>query len=196
MASRRRAHRRTLNVLLVLSGLLLVPGWAVAQMNTGSYVGDGTGSRSISGVGFRPDVVIIKGDSTQGAVIRTVSMTGNVSKPLVGPLGLSSGMIQSLDADGFTLGSDTAVNGLVGATYYWTAFKANTNLAVGSYTGNGNTVGDSQAIAGLGFRPVFLITLPAQGRWALHRTSLATTLSLRFDGSGYPINDAIPSLDP
>ncbi len=42
------------------------------RMATGNYTGDGTDNRAISGVGFRPDVVIIKGgDSSRIAVIRT-----------------------------------------------------------------------------------------------------------------------------
>jgi hypothetical protein len=58
-------------------------------MTTGTYVGDGAGGRTITGLGFRPDVVIVKGyDFDAGltltsAVLRTSTMTGDNTKPLV-----------------------------------------------------------------------------------------------------------------
>ena len=91
--------------------------WARAQQPiiiTGDYQGDAVDNRSISGLSFQPDVVIIKGDVTQVAVIRTSSMTGDVSKPMIGATALTANMIQSLDLSGYTVGTHAAVNGNAG----------------------------------------------------------------------------------
>ena len=82
---------------------------AGAQMTTGTYAGDGTAGRAISGLGFRPDVVIVKGyDFDAGltltsAVLRTSTMAGDNTKPLVLDNALTGNLIQSLTTDGFTL---------------------------------------------------------------------------------------------
>jgi hypothetical protein len=55
-------------------------------MLSGSYPGNGTDNRAITGLKFQPDVVIIKAsNSAQEAVIRTSSMSGDLSKPMGGP---------------------------------------------------------------------------------------------------------------
>ncbi len=115
--------RRLASVLVCT--LLAVPSpAALAQMTTGSYPGDGQPSQSIAGVGFQPDVVIVKGaDASQKSVFRTSTMTGDASKN-INNSGMLTNNIQSLDADGFTVGSDDNVN-KGGTTYYWMAFKAN-----------------------------------------------------------------------
>jgi len=57
-----------------------------ALMLSGSYPGNGTDNRAITGLKFQPDVVIIKAsNSAQEAVIRTSSMSGDLSKPMGGP---------------------------------------------------------------------------------------------------------------
>ena len=88
-------------------------------------------------MGFQPDVVIIKGDTAQIAVMRTSAMSGDSSKPMVGATALAANMVQSLNASGFTIGNDNTVN-KNSTGYYWMAFQAATgSLAVGSFTGNG-----------------------------------------------------------
>ena len=64
--------------MLVLSvGLWLsLAAPSEADIRTGHYEGNGT-SLSVTGVGFQPDVVIIKGDTTERAVARTSTMTGD-----------------------------------------------------------------------------------------------------------------------
>ena len=74
--------------------LLLSFGWlpaAQAQIMSGSYVGDGIAGNAITGLGFRPDIVIVKvdfdgqtdatppcisNDDCSSAVIRTSTMAG------------------------------------------------------------------------------------------------------------------------
>jgi hypothetical protein len=195
-ASSRPAFARfSIAVATVCATLLLAPP-ARAQMATGMYLGNGVAGRAITGIGFRPDAVIIKADFSLSTVMRTSTMTGDNTKPLLNATGLAPNMIQALDSDGFTVGNDATVNG-TGAgtcgtcTYYWTAFKANANVKVGSYTGTGLAVGDTLSIFSVGFSPEYVIVLGSGNRWAMHRTSLGGTLAMRFNGSGYPINDAI-----
>ena len=72
-------------------------------------------------------------------------LVGDAAKPMVGGTALTANLIQSLDANGFTLGSSDLVN-RSGKIYRWVAFKAiASRLTVGTYTGDG---GASQAIGG------------------------------------------------
>src|SRR5207253_795365 len=48
---------------------------------TGTYVGDGTAARAITGLGFQPDVVLVKG-ATTGTILRLKGMPADVSKEL------------------------------------------------------------------------------------------------------------------
>ena len=133
----------------IVAGLLLAaPQVAAAQVLSGSYTGNGTDNRQITELNFTPDVVIVKADATQIAVIRTSTMAGDAAKPMTGATGLTANLIQSLDIRGFTLGTDARVNGN-GTEYYWIAFKANPGkMKVGSYVGNGV---NGRQVAGVGF---------------------------------------------
>jgi hypothetical protein len=135
-----RARARVMWLVALACLAPLVPGRALAtayRIATGSYTGNGAGSRPIAGLGFQPDLVIIKGDLGATSVARSATMAGNSAKPLGPADGLRTNQILSLDADGFTVGADPAVNA-VSNTYYWTAFKASPQeMVVGSYVGNG-----------------------------------------------------------
>jgi hypothetical protein len=146
------------------------------RVASGSYTGTGLDNRNITGVGFQPDIVIVKGNTLQTAVMRTSTMTGDAAKPLSGATALGSDLIQSLLGDGFQVGSNAQVN-FFGTTYYWTAFKASPgHLALGSYTGTGA----SRSITGLGFSPEYVIVLSAAANNAVQRMS-AMTRTFRFD---------------
>ena len=71
-------------------------GGGVSEVLTGIYVGNGADNRQITGLGFHPDVVIIKSILTQQAVVRTSTMTGDVSKNMATGE-IVSNAIQSLD---------------------------------------------------------------------------------------------------
>jgi hypothetical protein len=148
---------------------------AAAQVVSGSYVGNDAGGRKITGLGFRPDVVLVKGNDydagnpgNTSAVVRTSTMSGDASKPMVLDNALAANQITSLDADGFTLGSDrrVAANGI---TFYWAAFKANADTKVGTYVGTG--VG-TRSVSGVGFSPDFLIVLPSNAARAIQACSV------------------------
>jgi len=163
------------------------PGIRVAS---GSYTGTGNDNRAITGVGFQPDVVIVKSDDNSGvAEIRTSTMSGDATKPMTGNTALTADLIQSLDADGFTLGTNNAVN-RNNRAYHWVAMKAYAgHMALGSYTGNGT----SKSITGLGFSPEYAIVLPATAQGAVQRMS-AMTRTFTF-GADTGITTGITSLD-
>ena len=111
----------------------------LARVVTGTYVGNGAATRVVPGVGFQPDLVLIKGAAT-GAVLRTKSMSGDAAKDLSGSAALVTGRIRSVDGDGFTLGSDPSVN-QIGVTYHWTAvLEATGQVRTGSYQAMASTI--------------------------------------------------------
>jgi len=173
---------------LLLIAAVLAPLPARAQMTGNSYVGDATTGRKITGLGFKPDVVLLKVDFTDGttpvnsaSILRTSSMVGDLSKPMIsGVQGVDdspmvANQVQSLDVDGFTVGSDIRVNKNATAVF-WTAWKADADLKVGTYTGNGAT----QSITGLGFSPDYLIVMATTSRRAIMACS-ATPVGRSFE---------------
>lgn len=183
--------------------LLASVGPVRAQLATGTYTGDGTVGRTITGLGFQPDVVILKADHVTSGVARTSTMAGG-TKELWATNALQANMITSLDADGFTVGSHLHVNGLnvCGAgsdpcQYYWTALKADANIVVGTYVGDGNA---TQAITGIGFSVDYVMIFGDGNRWARNRTRFSST-TLLGAGANFRIRNAgenstsIPSLD-
>lgn len=90
---------------------------------SGTYTGDGVDGRSITGLGFQPDFVIIKnGTLTTASVIRTSDFSGD-SATSVGSAGPTTDLIQSFISDGFTIGANISVNGDTN-TIWWFALKA------------------------------------------------------------------------
>ena len=141
------------NDVVLTPEVLAVPGYEVL---TGTYVGNGADNRQITGLGFQPDLVIIKANLGLQAVGRTATMTGDVSKNMSTGENVTNA-IQSLDPNGFTVGNSLQANFFF-VTYQWVAWKAAPGeMTVGTYTGNGAA---SQSIAGLGFSPdiVFVIS--------------------------------------
>ncbi|MFA5113060.1 MAG: Ig-like domain-containing protein [Candidatus Margulisiibacteriota bacterium] len=122
------------------------------RMTAGYYTGNGT-SQPISGLGFHPDLVIIKGDSTQLAVFTTSLMAPNTTAYLGSATASLADGIVSLDGDGFSLGSNATVNTAL-ANYRYYAFTGApcANFNIGAYTGLGVTSND-RSITGLGFAP-------------------------------------------
>ena len=168
-------------------------GGGSLRMASGSYTGNGSDNRQITDPGFQPDLVIVKGASTQVSVMRTSTMTGDTTKPLVRPAfgsaALAANLVQSLDAGGFTIGTDARVN-TNGTTYYWVAFQADAGaLKVGSYGGTGA----AQSVSGVGFSPEYVAVLGAGNDEALQRFT-GMTRAFQF-GSALGVSDGITSLD-
>jgi len=150
----------------------------------GSYSGDGTDNRQITGVGFQPDLVIVRArDSGQYAVWRSSTMSGDKTAYFAQAAALFANGIQSLDSDGFTIGTHATVNSS-GVTYDWQAFEDNgvPDFKVGTFTGDGT---DNRNITGLGFDPDF-VTIKRDGlwygRWRTSSNSGDQALSFTDDG--------------
>ena len=132
------------------------------HFNTVLYTGDGvaigSGGQAITGVGFQPDFVWIKHrsgasgsgiyDSLRGATKRLISNSTDAEAT-------QAESLASFDADGFTVGNNTAHNGLSETYVAWCAklpsdevntsgditvtwkYNATLGMAIGTYTGNG-----------------------------------------------------------
>jgi len=179
-AEHSRIHRRRL--LTELGLVLAVLGGAAsarATMTTGAYTGDGADNRTIAGLGFRPTVVIVKGDLAESAIIRTATMPDGWSKQLAQERVAITDRIVRFTDDGFVLGADADVN-QAGTSYWWVAFDdVPGEFATGDYWGNGLA---SQTIGGVGFAPGFVLVMPAESSRCRFRTaSMPAGTSLPFD---------------
>lgn len=162
---------------------------ATFQMQTGYYVGDGADNRAITGVGFQPQLLLIKddtGNGTDGAIWKSSVMSSEVSAKLGDPeADLTTDAIQSLDSNGFTLGTDDDVNG-ANIRYTWVAFRGSDctstgTFCVNSYTGDGNT---SHAITSVGFQPDFVTVKRSGTSQGVFRTSsMGTNVAQVFDNT-------------
>ncbi len=150
----RRAARRG-------GGALAAPCYVAS----GSYVGDGGNARAITGLGFQPVVVIVKGNRNDGAVCRSTDMPVGYCKHLSGAWDLQANRLLSLDPDGFSIGSDADVNAS-GSNYYWVAFSAGDEIRVGSYTGWSIA---NQTVTGLGIDPDLVLVMGEGATRAWHR---------------------------
>lgn len=163
-----------------------IPGMRLAS---GTYTGNAANPRVVTGLTFAPDVIIVKGNNAQPAVIRTATMSGDASKPLIGATGLTANLIEALGTTSFTVGSDARVNAS-GIAYTWVAMKAAGGaLHVGTYTGNGT----SQSVSGIGFSPEAVTVLPASAQNA-QLLITGMTRSFQYDANT-GITNGITSLN-
>jgi uncharacterized repeat protein (TIGR01451 family) len=170
------ARTSAASVLCALA--LAAAATAAAGVTSGSYVGNGSANRAITGLGFRPDVVVVKADSSLvRAVVRTATM--GLSKEMTGAAAAATGYVLSLDADGFTVGNNSRVN-QSGLTYYWIAFQTTAGESrTGNYTGNGL---DNRSITGLGFTPSYVIVIP-ESIYPVYQRSSPMLESYSFDST-------------
>lgn len=108
-----------------------------ADFATGVYYGNGLTGRPITDMPFQPDLVVVKRAGATAGAFRTSAYTGDLSD-FFAATAETTGVVQSLDSNGFTVGTNAATN-TSGQLYRWFAFKAGTNFDVGTYTGNGTT---------------------------------------------------------
>lgn len=175
-------------------GAASASGSGTFTMADGSYAGTGA-TQSISGVGFQPDLVIIKDASADYAVFRTSVMPGDSTAYFANGAANFTGGITSLDTGGFTLGTNSTVN-TSGTTYHWEAFgnawdpNSHTGAAdftIGAYTGSGI---DGRNITAQPFQPN-MVTVKRSGATAgTFRTSATTgDLSDFFASTAEAAND-------
>lgn len=146
---------------------------ATFEMQTGYYVGNATDNRPITGIGFQPDLVLIKDNTTagnDGILWKTSAMTGETTTKFEAETDLATNAIQSLDSNGFTLGTNGDIN-TNQVHHFWAAFggsdcSATGTFCVGSYTGNGT----SQSI-NIGFEPDLVAVKRSGSFGAVFKTS-------------------------
>jgi hypothetical protein len=153
---------------------------APGKLKVSQYTGNGNDNRSIPGVGFQPEYVIVLPESTARASHRSSAMPGDITYQFASP-GFTDG-IQALESDGFQVGLDARVNS-GSVDYYYAAWNASPGeVAVGVYTGDGST---SRNITGLGFFPEEVIVNRSDlGFRATHKpasTGVSTDRSLLFE---------------
>ena len=146
-------------------------------MISGTYTGNGVDNRTIAGLGFRPEVLLVM--SANGTAVRTATMAGDAAKVAGSSTAVTSNILQSLTGDGFTVGTSTLANAN-GVTYHWVAFGAGDNLDVGRYTGTGAT----RTISEVGFQAEAAFILGESATQTVFRTSQsANTLDLSNNGA-------------
>ena len=132
------------------------------SMKVGSFTGTGVAGNAITGVGFKPDLVIIKASTAQQGVFRTRTMAGDSTQYLGVATAPFANGITSLNADGFTLGS-SAISNSSTVVYYYEAFGGAFNpydnsgasdFAVGTYYGTGV---DNRNIRDTPWQPDFVL---------------------------------------
>lgn len=92
------------------------------QTASGSYVGDATDNRNVSGVGFTPDVIWLKPHSIWTAAQRPDGLAGDRTA-LFAATPHEANNIQALLPDGFQVGTSNRTN-QSGTTVYWTALRS------------------------------------------------------------------------
>lgn len=129
-----------------------------------TYTGDGAASRAVTGLGFQPDLVLVKVRSNDagrgGGCLRTTNMTGQNSLPIPGAALITNGIL-SLDADGFTVGAATRVNDNLVQYVALCIRVANDWCRIGTYTGDG---ADNRSITiATGYQPEFMLIFGTTG---------------------------------
>ncbi len=195
-----------LQILLLLVSLLFIqmsfPGTVAAatfSIKTGTYVGDGTDNRQITGIGFQPDLVLLKDNTSagnNGMIMKTSVMSGELSLAIAetdSPL--NTNHIQSLDSDGFTIGTDADVNS-PNIMYYYIAIggsdcSVSGTFCVGSYTGSATP----QNITSVGFQPDLIGLRGNTTQVGVWRSSTMTgTESYFFSNTARVANQRITAL--
>jgi hypothetical protein len=127
------------------------------SMQSGYYMGTGTSGRTITGLGFQPNLVMIKSSTAAGVMVFKTSAMALSTTAFTSATADNTGTNITFTSDGFTVGTLANVN-TANVLYYWTAFtgsdcSATGNFCVGSYTGNGT---NPRTIT-VGFQPSFVM---------------------------------------
>jgi hypothetical protein len=108
-----------------------------------SYPGANSDDRSITGIGFQPDYVIIQRDGNSVPVHKPASTGPSIDASLqFSGNGILTNLIQALEPDGFQVGGTNAVN-MNNNTYFYAAFKdfSTTAVTLASFEATGSDAG-------------------------------------------------------
>jgi len=192
-----RSIIKVLTETLELTGIFSTPASSgTFRVTSGTYVGNATDNRAITGLGFSPKFVMIKA-ITAGAnddpVAGWTDMGSDNSTVLDPASATTANLIQSFDADGFTIGSAAQVN-TNAITYQWTAFGGDsTSMFSSSYTGNGV---DNRSIAGVGFQPNVVFIKRSTAVTPFFRfSSMSGDNSSPFSNAGGTVTNRIQAME-
>lgn len=149
-------------------------------LKVGTYTGNGTDGRSITGLGFSPGLIFLLPAESNRASFRSSTFPDSDASAFGSDFNLSN-TIESLISDGFVIGNDPRAN-KNGASFHYVAFQAIPGfMKVGSYVGNST---DNRAISGVGFSPVYMFIKSRSNNYATQKTSLMPNgTSIEFSGS-------------
>jgi hypothetical protein len=178
-----------------------------------TYTGDGLSSKAITGLGFKPDLVLVKDRLASTDWIWTDSVRGatkDINSNDTSAQATSSSNLQSFDSDGFTIGNGSQINLSSGRNYAawgWQAGAGNTStnstgsidaaVSVATTTGfsimqyEGNVTSGATIGHGLGSTPKFIIVKNFSSgtqNWTIYHSYLGATKSLAFT-TGQPSTD-------
>ena len=179
--------------------------------NTVLYTGNASDDRSISGVGFQPDLLWLKRRNGVGSQ-RLVDVIRGATKTLVangdGGENTEADVIQAFESDGFQIGADSASNADAGtmASWNWKAggsassntdgditssVSANTTsgFSILSYTGNA-TAEDSIG-HGLGVAPEMIIIkkYSESDDWMVYHKNLTAGSEIKLNSTAAQADD-------
>ena len=165
------------------------------QIKVGTYTGDGADNRNITGIGFRPDLVIVNRDASN-TVFRTKERRGDSTGFLASSNTDLTNQIQEFLNDGFQIGTASQVNANT-VVYYYIAIKGNagqSHFRTGNYVGDGADSRDF-ITGGLNFTPdlVFLQAISGAVQAMFKTSSMAGDTSIRFEDTA-GIANAIQNL--
>ena len=154
---------------------------AQGTMSVASYTGNGAASRSLTGLGYSPEAVMVFGATAVAPALRLSGMTTGFAFDI--GTGIASS-ITALGGDGFTVGASTSTN-TNGVVYHYVSWNEVPGLVdAGSYTGNNLA---NRSVTGTGFIPALLLVRSASttiSRAGVWRPSAVTgTGSLRFNAA-------------
>lgn len=148
-----------------------------ATFEEGTYSGNATDNRTITGAGFQPDMVVVKNSTSATTNNRRSVMSGNkhfgdLASYVSDAVADATNMIQGMTSTGFQVGTGSNTNES-GATMYWYAFGGVPNMsgdgtftmAQGAYTGSGT----AQSIAAVGFAPDLVLIKDNAANYAVFR---------------------------
>ncbi|MDQ5927746.1 MAG: SH3b protein, partial [Patescibacteria group bacterium] len=172
-------------VALLFVVVAIMPNWVIPtnrataagdfSIKTGYYIGNGT-TRSVTGLGFAPELVIIKSDTAAGGTVWKSSAMPAAVSTYFNTVADNTETEIVLESGGFTVSSALEVN-TINTRYTYIAFygsdcTASGVMCVGSYTGTGTA---SRTVT-TGFQPDLVWSKRATvALGATFRTSLMST---------------------
>jgi hypothetical protein len=111
------------------------------NVTSGTYTGNATDNRDITGVGFDPIAVFIKSATNAGQAVFRTAESGDLTSRTAANNAPIANAVQSYITDGFQIGTDATVNSNT-VDYFWVAFGRPTtvfNFSTGSHAYTGIT---------------------------------------------------------